>query len=38
LKLRASEQLDPLVDKIADGLLEICRVIDIGGGDESGKE
>ena len=35
---RLSEQLDPLVDKIADGLLEICRVIDLGGSDESGKE
>jgi hypothetical protein len=35
---RLGEHLDPLVDKIADGLLEICRVIDIGGGAESRKE
>jgi len=35
---RLSEQLDPLVDSIADGLLEICRVIDIGDSDEAGKE
>jgi hypothetical protein len=35
---RLREQLDPLVDKIADGLLEICRVIDLGGSDEAGEE
>jgi hypothetical protein len=35
---RLGEHLDPLVDSIADGLLEICRVIDTGGSDESGKE
>ena len=29
---RLSEQLDPLVDKIADGLLEICRVVSTCGG------
>jgi hypothetical protein len=35
---RLGEHLDPLVDSIADGLLEICRLIDLGGGDEAGKE
>ena len=35
---RLGEHLDPLVDSIADGLLKICRVMDIGGSDESGKE
>ena len=35
---RLGEHLNPLVDSIADRLLEICRVIDTGGSDESGKE
>jgi hypothetical protein len=35
---RLGEQLDPLIDKIADGLLEICRAIDSGDSNQAGKE